>query len=578
MKRALTVVQLALWVAAAAGKKQAVQQPNLVMLVVDDLGAGDVSFASKDMAKSTPHLSQLAEEGVVLSNFYASPECTPSRAMLLTGRHSIHTGLQDSVIHGTEPRGVALDEVMLPSLLADRHNYKTVAIGKWHCGFHQTGYLPRSRGFDSFFGILTGGGNHFTHVTTEAFSVRGSTERVHSVSGYNLWEDDAPVAEQPGDDVHSTTLYNQRAVTMVQKHDFASQPLFMYLSWQAVHGPMQVEARFMDATTVDNGCTKISASTTDVEDADVNLALRPRLCGMMSMVDEGVGQLRDALVARGQWERSVVVFLSDNGGVKRHGSSNAPFKGQKGEYFEGGVHVPALFGGGFLQQSLAQNGMPGGRTCERLFHITDLFSTLLRVAAGSSDAADLAGLPNPVDGIDQWDTIVAESTTAVQRDHVLINMNSDMWGGGGAMVMGKYKMIVENSVGDSVLYNAGRAFMADKLTSSTGLDELLSARREELFEAPVMHLYDLSLNPSEDDSGACDQDVAVCSNLWEHPDYADVQSEFMQRWADMQGTMVSSNEEWKDDGPLADPALYGGTWSPWLDDAGMPYALYYLTP
>ena len=118
----------------------------------------------------------MAAEGVKLRSFYASPECTPTRAMLLTGRHTVHTGLQDSVIHGTEPRGVPLEEETLATRLR-RRGYTTSCVGKWHLGFHQPQYPPRARGFDRFFGILNGGGNHYSHVTTEAFTTRGNARR-----------------------------------------------------------------------------------------------------------------------------------------------------------------------------------------------------------------------------------------------------------------------------------------------------------------------------------------------------------------------------------------------------------------
>ena len=113
--------------------------------------------------------------------------------MLLTGRLNIKSGLQDSVIHGTEPRGLPLGEVLLPQILKESYGYTTALVGKWHLGFHQSQYLPRARGFDQFYGILTGGGNHYSHITTEVFSVRGSNNtRLKAVTGYNLWENDAP--------------------------------------------------------------------------------------------------------------------------------------------------------------------------------------------------------------------------------------------------------------------------------------------------------------------------------------------------------------------------------------------------
>ena len=144
-------------------------RPHLVMMVVDDLGWSDVGYqGSGDLGGATPQLDALAAEGVAFEALYGAAECTPSRAMLLTGRHAVALGLQDSVIHGTEPRGLDLTVATLADKLGAR-GYGTSAVGKWHLGFHTPKYLPRRRGFDSFFGILTGGGDHFSHSTTESF-------------------------------------------------------------------------------------------------------------------------------------------------------------------------------------------------------------------------------------------------------------------------------------------------------------------------------------------------------------------------------------------------------------------------
>jgi arylsulfatase I/J len=136
--------------------------PNILILMVDDLGYGDVSFSAGvgsspdiDTANATPNLAALAAEGVVLTSFYAQPSCTPSRASFLTGKYTTSIGLQDSVIHATEPRGLSLDEDILPQRLAAA-GYRTMGVGKYHIGFHQPQYLPTQRGFEEYFGILTG--------------------------------------------------------------------------------------------------------------------------------------------------------------------------------------------------------------------------------------------------------------------------------------------------------------------------------------------------------------------------------------------------------------------------------------
>ena len=190
-----------LFAAAAA----AAAPPHLIFVVVDDLGAGDVGYrrpsgdldlarrswwcygrqendasgptlpksaetalarprvgsaprryADPELAAATPQIDRLAREGIVLDRFYVSPTCTASRAALLTGRHPLRLGLRDSVVHATEPRAAPLDTPHLAETLR-ASGYATVFLGKWHLGFHQAAYTPRRRGYDEFFGILTGG-------------------------------------------------------------------------------------------------------------------------------------------------------------------------------------------------------------------------------------------------------------------------------------------------------------------------------------------------------------------------------------------------------------------------------------
>ncbi|KAH8087562.1 sulfuric ester hydrolase [Aureococcus anophagefferens] len=149
----------ALALAWAARARADDERPHIVLAVVDDLGWSDVGYqGSGDLGGATPQLDALAAGGVAFEALYGAAECTPSRAMLLTGRHAVALGLQDSVIHGTEPLGLDLTRDAADKLGA---RGGTSAVGKWHLGFHTPKYPPRRRGFDSFFGILTGGGDHF---------------------------------------------------------------------------------------------------------------------------------------------------------------------------------------------------------------------------------------------------------------------------------------------------------------------------------------------------------------------------------------------------------------------------------
>ena len=317
---------------------QANRRPNLLLALVDDLGSGDVQY--NDPAMVTPELNSLAEDGVILDRFYAAATCTPARAALMTGRLGIRTGMQDSVIHATEPRGVPLDEVFLSEKL-QQAGYRTAMVGKWHLGFHEAAYTPLKRGFEKWYGIFPGGGSHTGHFSvSQPFSARGGTDVTWS--GFNLWDDDAPSADNQSP-THTTHLYTAKAKEYIEAFEAAApahaapprkaprrlssrDPWFLYLSYQAVHDPVEVgDAKYV----TDTNCKSLDAP-------------RAELCGMVAEVDDGLKTIRLTLEEHNAWDRTLLVVASDNGGVPAHGSSNYGLRGEKAQYYEGGVRVPLL--------------------------------------------------------------------------------------------------------------------------------------------------------------------------------------------------------------------------------------------
>jgi len=505
---------------------------SIVVTVIDDLGWGDVGYnAPQELGRATPTIDRLAAQGVRMDRFYASPTCTASRAALMTGRYPMHLGLQDSVIHPSEPRGVPLEARFLSEKLKDL-GYRSALVGKWHLGFHQRAYTPRARGFDTFFGILTGGGDHYSHETTSTFTPRGSAYkgRASVMSGANLWHDDVAVSgEHEG--IHTTELYSSRAADLILEEG----PLFLMVSYQAVHAPVQAPAREQCRHLLDRS--------------------RRAMCAMIRMVDDGIRQLEAALIESGRWDSAAWFVCSDNGGVLRHGSSNGDLRGEKGSYYEGGIRVPAFASGGLARPSLVFDG---------LVHVTDLHATTLA----------LAGAPDSlIDGLDQSCALfVTTCINATTRTEIVHNVNSDLFGGAGALRVGDFKLVVASRVSESEIYEYGVHMLQDDVWDQAELSQVI---HQKLLRSPgASSLFDVSRNPNEIDDPVGCADPAACRDLYDHPDYRDVRLALRARFDDLQPS--PSTEQWTDDGPLADPKLFGGVWSPWRDDLNFPYATYQL--
>ena len=286
---------LALFFAVALA---AADRPNILLIVGDDMGYADVGFhGCKDIP--TPHLDALAAAGVRCTQGYVTgPYCSPTRAALLTGRQQNRFG------HEYNPNGnngLPLSETTLPERLA-KAGYVTGMVGKWHLGAKPE-HTPTRRGFTEFFGFLGGAHSYFNKG-----SILRGTEPVKEID-------------------YTTDAFGREASAFVQAHK--DKPWFLYLAFNAVHTPM-------DAT--DARLAKFAAITDKK---------RRTYAAMMSALDDNVGRVRQALKESGQAERTIILFISDNGGptmngTTTNGSSNAPLRGSKRTTLEGGIRVPFL--------------------------------------------------------------------------------------------------------------------------------------------------------------------------------------------------------------------------------------------
>lgn len=271
-------------------------RPNILFIVGDDMGYGDVGFHQcKDIP--TPNLDSLAASGARFTSGYVTgPYCSPTRAGLLTGRYQTRFGHEFNPGGG---HGLPLTETLLPEHLAPA-GYATGMVGKWHLGAKPE-QTPPARGFAEFFGFLGGAHSYFN----AGGIVRGAE----------------PVKEMD----YTTDAFGREACAFVRQH--ADQPWFLYLAFNAVHTPL-------DAT--DERLAKF-ASIPDKK--------RRTYAAMMSALDDNIGRVRQTLRDSGQEGRTLIFFLSDNGGPTMNGttvngSSNAPLRGSKRTTLEGGIRVP----------------------------------------------------------------------------------------------------------------------------------------------------------------------------------------------------------------------------------------------
>ncbi|XP_045159647.1 arylsulfatase J-like [Mercenaria mercenaria] len=352
--------------------------PHILFIIADDLGFNDVGYHGSEI--KTPNLDTLATTGVRLENYYVQPICTPTRGQLLTGRYQIHTGLH-WVLWPATPTGLSLDNPTIADKLREA-GYATHMVGKWHLGFYKADYLPTRRGFDTYFGFLSGHSDYYTHVTGNY------QEKV--MIGYDLMENDKPANISKYNGTYSTHLFGSKVKDIINGHDL-KKPMFIYLSFQAVHAPLQVPYKYL-------------RQYSQIKDAK-----RRQYAGMVTCMDETIGDIVEAMKKRRMWENTLLIFSTDNGGNPNVGGSNLPLKGTKSTLWEGGIRAV-----GFVHSFLIGHKR-NGYVSNELMHVTDWFPTLVNLAGG--DLKDNKQL----DGYDQWQTI--KYGIRSQRQEILHNID-----------------------------------------------------------------------------------------------------------------------------------------------------------
>jgi len=339
----MTMIRLALFLALAASNFAArAAQPNILLIMADDLGYHDVGFHGSERVR-TPHLDRLAAMSMRFTDGHVSASvCSPSRAGLMTGRYQQRFGHEANC--PPRPNGMDTEERTLGEALQAR-GYRTAIFGKWHLGDEPEHY-PNRRGFDEFWGLREGSRSYWctpgkkNDAPGDPKNIEHNGKQVHFKG-------------------HLTDRLTDRTIEYLGQED--SQPFFIFLSYTAPHGPL-------DALPED---------LKQVASEDPYLAL---VYGM----DRNIGRILQALEETGQMDNTMIWFLSDNGGTTA-AASNYPLGGKKGTKFEGGHRVPFLF--------YWKNKVPVG-TYDPMVSALDIYPTCVRAAGGSLEQ------PRPLDGVD----------------------------------------------------------------------------------------------------------------------------------------------------------------------------------
>ena len=313
----LLFIGLQLLPSSASAKEQGTR-PNIVFIMVDDMGYGDLpSYGATDVR--TPNLDRFAAQGVRLTNYYAAgAECTPTRTALMTGLYpqriggmecAIGTGnvgrYDDAIrLRETHDLGLPAEQSVLASSL-QKSGYRTAVFGKWHLGYEPK-HHPLEHGFDQFFGFLGGYVDYYRHREFSDLDVLFNGQKPVEAEGY------------------MTGLITDRAVQFVDEAS-SRNPFFLYVAYSVPHFPFQPPG---------------SDPGKMVAKEELTLGTRKNYVAMLEDMDRGVGQILESLDKRGLTDNTLVVFASDHGAIAP--GSNAPFQGFKSGLFEGGIRTACM--------------------------------------------------------------------------------------------------------------------------------------------------------------------------------------------------------------------------------------------
>lgn len=485
-----------------ATPKDKTDRPNIIVILADDLGYSDIGCYGSEI--QTPTLDKLAKNGLRFRSFYNAGRCCPTRASLLTGQYPHDAGMGHMVSYADEPivpgpyQGfLRTDQPTIAEALRDA-GYGTYMAGKWHVG-ERPQHWPRQRGFDRYFGLISGASSYYEIVEEKRKRV--------------MVRDDEPW-NPPGNGFYMTDAFTDTALAYIDQHyanqRTAKQPFLLYLAYTAPHWPLHApeamvakyETRYLQGWDAIRASRFEHMKNLGVVDNRYTLSLRPEnvptwdtigdkkqwarkmavYAAMVEIMDENIGRLIHQLEEKGVLDNTLIVFLSDNGAcaesVERRGlndttqrigeqgsytayetpwayASNTPFRKYKKYMYEGGIITPNIW---HWPKGIKQVG----QITEGTGHIIDLMPTLLTLSGASSNH----GLP----GINLVPLLKQGGTTSVPERTIFWEHEGNM-----AIRVGDWKLVKDDEDPSWALYN-----LAEDPIESNDLSALYPTKAQEL--------------------------------------------------------------------------------------------------
>ena len=452
-----------------AEKDNRTDKPNIVLILVDDLGFNDITFNGGGIANGsvpTPNIDSIAKDGIQFTNGYTgNATCAPSRAALLTGRFPTRVGFEYTPMGSTtfaelvagdqfveenaegypanEKLGLPGEEHTLAEQLSTM-DYHSVVLGKWHLG-EGVGMSPNEQGFDEFLGFLAGAALFMEEDDENVVNSKQDFDQIDKFLWANL---KYGVRYNDGDrfapDSHMTDYFSRQAVKVIEQN--RNRPFFLYLSYNAPHTPLQAEKADYEALEhIENHVERTYA-------------------GMIRGLDRGIGQVLQALEDNDISDNTMVIFVSDNGGAGYVGlpDLNKPYRGWKMTFFEGGIHTPF-----FIRWP---DMIPAGTTYDSAVAHVDIFSTAL-AAAGAQPPADRI-----IDGVNLMEYALPEKQSTLVRPLY--------WRTGG------YKVVMQDGWKLQLLEQNGKTWLFNLNEDPTEQKDL-SASEPDMLKIMTSLLYEL---------------------------------------------------------------------------------------